>query len=754
MHNLVRAFLDIKNSITASLASMALLAAWSITGDQLSAQGIDFAQQRLELDRTVWSQERLAQQYDAVFIALWDSLRARPQARSVLAEFAFDELILGSAQTPSTPHDWDVVETRFGNPTRSLDRSQWSALLSQWEEEGLELEQSEWHHERFIPAMDDDGPPRSQIDVTLHVKNRAGNWRLMISGELSVTWSERVNDTGHLVPAIIDASNLTLTERRGAPAFAEVTVLEAETLLSPLIAADLDDDGFDDLLATGSNLRYRNRGGHFEPEPLLAYPPRGGHVELALLADFTGDGDLDLIVGGPEQFLGFYEGDSGFPLPGRAISTHMLRHPKAISAGDIDADGDLDVWVGQYRIPYNQGQMPTPYYDANDGYIAYLLRNDGDGRFRDITAKAGLDAKRMRRTYSGSLADLDGDGDLDLLVVSDFSGIDLYYNDGTGSFTDVTSRVAGETASFGMSHAFGDYNADGRLDLYIAGMSSHTARRLDDLGLGREEFPEHTRKRAPMSFGNRIYLGEERGHFSVATNTDQVARTGWSWGVASSDFDNDGDDEIYVGNGHISGDSARDYCTTFWTHDVYTGDSETDPRLANYFDRLIDAWYGAGNSWNGFEHNKLYLNDGPSFVETGYLMGVAFQFDARTVLDMDIDNDGRLDLLVSEWSGTLKRERVHVLRNNWPGGNNWLGVRLRGAPGVSPIGARITLKTPRGVQTQWVYTGESFDSQHSAARQFGLGQMDRVDSVEVRWPGGRVTAVADPEINRYHDMRP
>ena len=724
-----------------------LLAIPHYTGAQSAAA---IRQQRFELDRTVWADERRAQQYEAVFVALWDRLRFAQQARPILANFPFDQLLLGTLQHRVT-HDWNIVETHCGGPVHTLDQEQWSALLAQWEDEGFVLEQSEWHHKQFVPSAD--GPPRSLIDLKLHVKNR--NRRLIVSGDLSVSWSERQDEAGHYIPATIDASNLTLTERRGTPAFTTSAILADDIALSPLIAADLDDDGLDDLLALGANLLYRNQGGRFAPEPLLAYPPPGGRIEVALLADFTGDGAPDLIVGGPKQLLGLYEGGKGFDQPGLAIATRPLQYPEAMSAGDIDGDGDLDLWVGQYRLPYREGQMPTPYYDANDGYPAYLLSNDGNGRFTDITIRAGLETKRKRRTYSGSLADLDGDDDLDLLVVSDFAGIDLYYNDGTGIFADVTARTLSEASTFGMSHVFGDYNGDSRLDMYVVGMSSTTARRLDYLGLGREEYPEHHAHRRAMGFGNRLYLGQEDARFGIPPSTEQVARTGWSWGVASADFDNDGDDEIYVANGHLSGETAQDYCTTFWTHDIYTGGSDPDPQIAKFFDEMIADWNSAGISWNGFEHNKLYLSGGGrSFVEIGYLMGVAFEFDARTVLDMDIDADGRVDLLVSEWSGTPRRERVHVLRNVWPGDNNWLGVRLQGTASISPIGARITLRSAQGAKTQWVYTGESFDAQRSPTRLFGLGRGEQVEAVEVQWSGGKITTLSAPQINRYYELTP
>jgi len=730
----------------------------SLIAAPVLGQDSDIVRHRQELDGTVWFEERRAQEHGAFFVELWDRLRATEDSRAVLAEVAFDHLLLGSPEQ-STLRDWDIVVNRYGStPGRSLDRGQWQELLRQWEEAGLVLEQSEWHHERFIPATD--GPTRSLIDMELHVRNREGDRRVIVSGELSVTWSADKSADGKYTPTIIDASHLTLTQRHAQPAFSEIAVLEAGKILSPLVAADMDADGLEDLLALGSNRLYRNRDGVFEPEPLLQYPPRGGRVEVALLADFTGDDEEDLVVAGPEQFVGFFDGQGGFSVPGMAISTRTLRNPRVMSAGDIDLDGDLDLWIGQYRPPFNQGQMPTPYYDANDGYIAYLLRNDGEGTFVDITVQAGLEAKRQRRTYSGSLADLDDDGDQDLLVVSDFAGVDLYHNDGSGAFSDVTSQVVSEAHSFGMSHAFGDYDGDGRLDLYIVGMSSHAARRLDYLGLGRDEFPEHDRYRAAMSYGNRIYLGGERGLFRIPAYTDQVARTGWSWGVASTDLDNDGDDEIFVANGHQSGTTAKDYCTTFWTHDVYTGSSEHDPQLAAFYDKTIAGWNRSGISWNGFEHNRLYLNDAGatradrSFIEIGYLMGVASEFDSRSVLDLDFDADGRVDLLFTEWSGKPPKERIHLLRNDWPGDNNWIGVRLSGRGGVHPIGSRITLQTSQGDRTQWVYIGESLDAQRSTTRHFGLGQLDRIEAIEVQWPDGHHTSIDDPEINRYHEITP
>ena len=177
----------------------------------------------------------------------------------------------------------------------------------------------------------------------------------------------------------------------------------------------------------------------------------------------------------------------------------------------MDGDGDLDVWLAQYKPPYVSGQMPTPYYDANDGYPAYLLLNDGAGGFSPATEAAGLAEKRFRRTYASSFVDLDGDDDLDLLVVSDFAGVDLYHNDGSGHFVDANETLRANRHLFGMSAAFGDYDLDGRLDFFVAGMASTTAQRLEALGLGRGDRPEMQEMRMSMAFGNRMFLAEDGG---------------------------------------------------------------------------------------------------------------------------------------------------------------------------------------------------------------------------------------------------
>src|SRR5207245_6705055 len=142
--------------------------------------------------------------------------------------------------------------------------------------------------------------------------------------------------------------------------------------------------------------------------------------------------------------LVFFKGSpqGTFDEPGRLAwaASPPLKNTMVLTCGDFDHDGNLDVFLGQYRIP-TLGQVLRPhYYDANDGWPCYLLLNDGHGGFTDATESAGLVPQRGRRIYSATLVDLDGDGHLDLSVASDFAGLDLYKGNGHGHFTEVTRQ--------------------------------------------------------------------------------------------------------------------------------------------------------------------------------------------------------------------------------------------------------------------------------------------------------------------------
>jgi hypothetical protein len=716
------------------------------------------------LEQTVWAGEFISQKYEKTLVALWDALlradrKGEPETKAeILGAVVFNQLTIGNLQrTETLDHGIELFESK--PPYATLTHGDWLKRIEQFERDGYRLIQSEWHHVGFTPPGKD-APARSKIEIALHLIEGSEIRRIIVEGALEVTWSDRLDDRGHPIPAAIDATGVRVLTRHGPPPFERIARFERKipggrSGIHPVLVYDLNRDGLPDVIGVGALRVLWNRGeGRFEKARLVEHPYQ--LTETGVIADMNGDSHPDLLSTRARGDLVLYLGDADGHFPNEPKLTprfqQPLRGPSSLTVGDVDGDGDLDVWLTQYKPPYQGGQMPYPYYDANDGYPSYLLLNDGQGNFSFATAAAGLEEKRFRRTYASTFVDLDDDGDLDLLVISDFAGIDLYHNDGSGHFTDANDTLRGDRHLFGMSASFADYDLDGRLDFFVAGMASATARRLEAMNLGRVDRPDMQQMRMRMAFGNRMYLARDEG-WSEPDFRDQVARTGWTWGTTAFDFDNDRDPDLFTANGHISGRSTRDFCVNFWCHDIYDGMSEPNEALGLLMRKRMSVLDSGAESWDGHQTNQLLMNlDGAGFVNVSFLMGVADSFDSRSAVSGDFDLDGRVDLVVIEDHG-LQGQRLHVYGNRLETGNHWIGIRLfEEGNGVSPVGATVSVRTPEQTHVGRIGTGETVLGQHPTTLHFGLGSSTRVESIEVRWPGGLTRTVHNPEIDRYHTI--
>jgi hypothetical protein len=708
------------------------------------------------VDQTVWVKEIEAQEYGRVFEDFWDALNAATNKWAVVDGLRFEEAVLGEwKKNESLPHG---IESWQKIPESAVVESyrRWREKVSNWKQEGWEIAQCEFRHNRFNPQTAD-SPAQSKLYFSAHLTN-ALPARAIVEGDLFVHWARReTNQT----PSIgqIGASSLQIMFRAGPPAFVPILTETFDPpplshALEPLLVYDLDFDGIPEIALPAANRLYRWRGDHYESEKFCSTPRM--QVWDGLFADIDGDGIADFLYV-ESDYIFLLKGLPGgrfATLPRALISKQEdFFGAHALTCGDIDNDGDLDVFVGQYKLPYTGGSMPTPYYDANDGYPSHLYLNDGAGNLRDATIEAGLGPKRFRRVYSASFADLNSDGALDLVVTSDFAGVDIYRNDGLGHFTDVTSSWLDESHLFGMGHTFGDFNNDGRLDFYVSGMQSPTAERLEHLGLNRPSSKLDVTMRARMIVGSRLYFGQENTRFKEAGKSP--ARTGWSWGASGADFDNDGWLDLYVVNGMESMDKVHDYDPQFWLHDIFVGDSQQKEVENMYFGMKMIARRRALESYGGFEKNRLLLNQsGTNFVNVAHLLGVALEDDCRNLVAADLDADGRIDLaMTSQHAVPISKEKLRVFRNKIAEQGNWIAFSFREEPGhISPIGATVTVRGGGFQKVTAVVTGGSFRSQHPLTARFGLGSADRVEIVEIRWPGGALTRLAGPEINQAHRL--
>ena len=722
--------------------------------------------------------ERQARQLESRgLVPFWDRMNAAdPGGRfQVLADVGLESLRLGKPLATHT-YDLGIEEVRFGEGGDLIDGAGWRKILEQVRDEGYRITHSDWHQERF--ELTDDGVPVSDTRFTIQGSRAEGRDRMEVKATVRVRWRQAAEG---YVPDAVEVLDGKLRRRSAPASFTQWLRVRLAPLLidadKPIeidygatYAYDLDGDQYPELLQAGSDTILWNLAGRsFEPGPFLPREAEARVSRVGLVADVDGDGIVDWICDNTVRKRleyhagrrGMVRGEPPFESEPREIPLGGLyKNISAITAGDIDGDGDLDLYVTQYRPP--QDAMPQRYWDANDGFGNLLLINDGQGGFSDGTVAAGLGAKQFRRTYSSSFVDLDGDGALDLVVVSDFCGTDFYLNDGRGRFQDVTDTGLDSPRTFGMSHTFADYDRDGRLDMFVTGMSSTTSRRLERMAAFPAGYDEANRMRAVMGYGNRMYLAQADGGFAEPGYRDAVARTGWSWGTVSFDFDNDGDEDIYVGNGHVSGQTTEDYCSNFWCHDIYLLPGVGGKDMQSYLAAIPNR---AQISWDGFQVNALLVNQaGQGFEDLGFMLDAGFDYDARQVIATDLDLDGRVDLVITRQPDNMlapaNDERawtsLMLYKNSLPEAaeRGWIGVTLSGAAGISPLGASVVLETDRGIRRQVVVSGDSFLCQHPAQKHFGLEPGTVVESLTVRWPNGTETVLSAPEPRRYHAITP
>jgi hypothetical protein len=711
-------------------------------------------------DSTVWADELTARDHGESIIQLWDNLLAGADAFDMLSKMPVEAVQLGQAQ-PVQEWESSIRRTGLAKGGPTWTQEQFAQALGQWKADGWSLKQSEWRHRRFNPSAEEGA--RSVFWISLHVVNTRLAKRGILRGDVEVQWQpSEITPEKLASPKGINLSGLEWLEREGAPAFKSannqnIAPNDGNIFIDPLILTDFNADGLVDVILGCKNRIFRNHGmGRFKPEKLC--PNFDEVVFNVTLDDLTGDREVDYIAIGHEGVY-LIDGQKDGVFPGEAklvwAAPKKVLDPMVITTGDIDADGDVDVWFSQYKLPYVKGQMPAPIYDTNDGFPGYLLLNDGSGKLSDHTAAAGLEAKRHRRSYSASFVDLDADRDLDLAVVSDFAGVDLYLNDGTGKFTDVTAKQVDNHYGFGMAHSFADYDANGKMDMIMIGMNSWTAERLISMNLQPPTHRHYLDRLGDLTFGNRLYFaaGEK---FEQRPMGDRVANTGWSWGVTSFDADNDGDTDLFIANGHKSRESVKDYERQFWCHDIYHANSKSNPAMEVYFRSTSSRLYGAGYSYGGYEKNRLLLNRKNEHLnDVAFLMNTSHEIDSRNVASGDIDGDGRLDLIFTHFSTWPEPATQGLLmaRNLWPSENKWVGFHLSRSENCPSLnGTKVRLRAGGRDQWRYIVNGDSYRSQHAPIAHFGLGQAGAVEEVEVLWPNGQSTKLTAPAIGKYHPV--
>ena len=334
--------------------------------------------------------------------------------------------------------------------------------------------------------------------------------------------------------------------------------------------ADLDRDGFDDVYVMarwGENMLFRNRGdGTFEEIAADLGLNIKDHTSSAILADFDNDGDADVFVGRTLARSVYLMNEKGrfVDRSDSLIDAPLPYLVASVSAVDYNEDGLLDIYLSTYQSSDISLTEFLPEADAKQlrrltkladshkflnrpGPPNVMLRNVGGGRFK--TAKESPELRVFRQTFQASWSDFDGDGDPDVYLANDFAPNNLLRNDGNGKFVDVTEQTGTADIGFGMGVTWGDYDNDGKQDLYVTNMYSKAGRRIT------EQIARLDPRFSKMARGNSLFR-QASGRFDkvsgLAPPDLMVEKGGWGWGSQFVDVDNDGYLDIYALSGYYT----------------------------------------------------------------------------------------------------------------------------------------------------------------------------------------------------------
>ncbi|HSR51911.1 MAG TPA: CRTAC1 family protein [Acidobacteriota bacterium] len=436
---------------------------------------------------------------------------------------------------------------------------------------------------------------------------------------------------------------------------------------------------------------------------------------------------------------------------------------------DYDNDGDSDLLVVRFGTPL-------------------LYRNDGGGRFSDVSASSGMD--RFANSIAAIAFDFDSDGRLDVLLGNYFTsvnllkledfrvlpdnlddahnggGVTLWRNLGGGRFADAT-QTAGLAGQSGwvLDVGHGDFDNDGDPDLYLAAdfgtdrlyfnNGDGTFSDATEEGLGGLDTKKGMNAEVAdydndgwldvyvtnitdeyMKECNMLWHNNGDGTFTDLSKETGTCNTLWGWGAKFADFDNDGLQDLYAVNGMRSAGEGN-YIPVLFEMLIQ------EPDFSD-----VRSWPDIeGMSWSGYQPSKLFRNLGAGlFREMAAQAGVDSRLDGRGVAVADLDRDGRLDLLVSNAD-----QRALYYRNTTQPQGDWIGLRLIGSPAAGSnrdaIGARVTLSYGGITRIREVQGGNGYSGQSSKALHFGLGIAAEASEagtsestpqaeLTIRWPNG------------------
>ncbi|MBO0320707.1 VCBS repeat-containing protein [Muricauda sp. CAU 1633] len=509
---------------------------------------------------------------------------------------------------------------------------------------------------------------------------------------------------------------------------------------------DINNDGLEDIYFTSnqnSNKLYLNQGDFkfVDATTKAGLEDTEGWSTGVSMVDINNDGWLDIYVSKSASFNddelrknklfinqkdGTFKNEAkkwGLDQNGFSIQSYFF---------DYDKDGDLDMYLVNHRPDFSQSNKIE--YKAEREYFRetsdHLFRNDGN-TFTDVT----LQAKIMNKEWglSASIGDFNNDGWLDVYVANDFINPDyLYINNKDGTFSNQINMRFKHIPYNGMGSDYADINNDFLPDLVVLDMLAEDHRRGKEnmASMNTQGFWKMVESGYHYSYmANTLQLNNGNGSFSDIGQLAGISKTDWSWAPLIADFDNDGHKDIFVSNGIERELGNQDYKKESARQQKEKG-AMTVQEMMNIMPSEKIA-------------NYIYKNNGDfTFEKMTEAWGLSKKVNSNGVAYADLDNDGDLDLVMNNMS-----DEATVYRNNST--NNYINIKLIGdEKNVKAIGAKVKVYSKEKSQYQELFPSRGYQSSMGYQLNFGLGNEEIIDRIEVTWGDNSILAMDNVEVNQ------
>ncbi|MCX2718174.1 VCBS repeat-containing protein [Lentiprolixibacter aurantiacus] len=521
---------------------------------------------------------------------------------------------------------------------------------------------------------------------------------------------------------------------------------------------DINGDGLPDIYLAGNQVKnklYLNKG-NLEFEDITEQAGVAGNSSWntgAIMGDVNGDGLLDIYVCavvGIKGFSGYNElfinnGDNTFTESAARYGLDFDSYSSSAAFLDYDLDGDLDLYLLNHAVHTEEsyGRANLRYkrnYETGDK----LLRNDGES-FTDVSEEAGIFGGIIGYGLGVAVSDFNQDGYPDIYVGNDFHEDDYYYlNNGDGTFTESLKKFFGHTTRFSMGNDVADVNHDGWPDLISLDMLPEEE---EILKTSEGDDNVQTQRMRIDRFGyhyqfsrNMLQLNRPGSFYAETALQSGIAASDWSWSALFADYDQDGEQDLFISNGIPKRPNDLDYIR-------FVSSEEIRSKINNT--RLVDQ-DALEMMPSGAVHNYYFRGKGASFENLSETMLRKDTLVSGATAYADLDLDGDLDLVTNN----LNRE-ASLYINQTNNKANYLKIKFNyPGPNKFGIGTKVFSYHKGLLQYKELYPVRGFQASSEPIIHFGYGQTDVVDSLKIVWPDGTFQVVKNAKVNQTLKLSP